>query len=48
MSATKHFMSAILVAIFLIIAYGSDDTSSNSASSPKSERQIEIEKHFDV
>lgn len=46
---TTHFLSALAVAFFIFIAFGSgDDDSSktNADGTPKTERQIQLEKQF--
>jgi len=45
---TTHFLSAIAVAFFIFIAFGSgdDDSKTNADGTPKTERQIQLEKQF--
>lgn len=45
---TKQFLSVLVVAFFIFIAFGSDDDSSkkNADGTPKTERQIQLEKQF--
>lgn len=46
---TTHFLSAIAVCFFIFIAFGSGDDSDNKKNSdgtPKTERQIQLEKQF--
>ncbi len=45
---TTHFLSALAVAFFIFIAFGSDDDDSktNADGTPKTERQIQLEKQF--
>jgi hypothetical protein len=45
---TTHFLSALAVAFFIFIAFGSgdDDSKTNADGTPKTERQIQLEKQF--
>ncbi|MDR0228197.1 MAG: hypothetical protein LBI72_03945 [Flavobacteriaceae bacterium] len=43
---TPHLLSTIVVAFFIFIAFGSGDNKKNEDGTPKTEKQIEIEKHF--
>lgn len=44
---TIHFLSALVVAFFIFIAFGSGDSDKKNADgSPKTERQIQLEKQF--
>lgn len=45
---TTHFLSALAVAFFIFIAFGSSDEESNKNAdgTPKTERQIQLEKQF--
>jgi len=45
---SSHILSALAVCFFLFIAFGSDDTDSNKNAdgTPKTERQIQLEKQF--
>lgn len=44
----KHILSVLTVCLFIFIAFGSDDEESktNADGTPKTERQIEVEKQF--
>ena len=44
----KHILSLLTVCFFIFIAFGSDDEKSktNADGTPKTERQIEVEKQF--
>lgn len=45
---SSHIFSALAVCFFLFIAFGSDDTDNtkNADGTPKTERQIQLEKQF--
>lgn len=45
---TTHFLSALAVAFFIFIALGSDedDSETNEDGTPKTEREIQLEKQF--
>jgi hypothetical protein len=47
---TTHFLSALAVAFFIFIAFGSDDDDSktNTDGTPKTERQIQLKKQFNA
>ena len=46
---TTHFLSAVVVCFFIFIAFGSGDdadSNKNADGTPKTERQIQLEKQF--
>jgi hypothetical protein len=45
---TTHFLSALAVVFFIFLAFGSSDEESNTNAdgTPKTERQIQLEKQF--
>lgn len=45
---TTHFLSALAVAFFIFIAFGSgdDDSKTNADGTPKTEQQIKVESQF--